>query len=69
MATIEEIRAISIPACNKFRVKRLELFGSPASGVASTDSDVDLLVAFEEPSNHVGEEFRFAPLCRGYLGM
>jgi len=28
----------------------LELFGSPASRVASTDNDVDLLVAFEEPS-------------------
>lgn len=33
--------------CRRFRVARLELFGSRAKGTARPDSDVDLLVSFE----------------------
>jgi predicted nucleotidyltransferase len=32
--------------CRRYRVARLEAFGSFASGEASADSDVDLLVTF-----------------------
>ena len=46
---LEEIKGIPILAYSKFKkVKRLELFGSLACGGTSTDSDVDLLVEFEE---------------------
>jgi len=42
--------------CRRHRVARLELFGSRARGDARPDSDVDLLVTFEE--GHVpGLEF------------
>jgi predicted nucleotidyltransferase len=33
--------------CRRFRVAKLELFGSRAKGTARPDSDVDLLVNFE----------------------
>ena len=55
MMTLEEIEVIQSPACNKCRVKRLDLFGSVACGVASTDSDVDLLVEFEGPDQKLSE--------------
>ena len=32
--------------CRRYRVSRLELFGSRAKGIERPDSDVDLLVAF-----------------------
>ncbi len=34
--------------CRRYRVAKLELFGSRATGTARPDSDVDLLVTFEE---------------------
>lgn len=34
--------------CRRYHVGRLELFGSRAKGTARPDSDVDLLVTFEE---------------------
>jgi uncharacterized protein len=34
--------------CRRYHVARLELFGSRAKGTARPDSDVDLLVTFEE---------------------
>ena len=40
----DELAAI----CRRYRVARLELFGSRARGEARSDSDVDLLVTFEE---------------------
>lgn len=35
---------------NRFGVVRLALFGSVARGVASQESDVDILVAFDGPA-------------------
>jgi predicted nucleotidyltransferase len=35
------------PLCRRFRVRRLDLFGSTASGKAGADSDLDFLVEFE----------------------
>lgn len=34
--------------CRQYHVAKLELFGSRAKGTARPDSDVDLLVTFEE---------------------
>ncbi len=34
--------------CRRFHVQKLELFGSRAKGTARFDSDVDLLVTFED---------------------
>ena len=34
--------------CRRFHVAKLELFGSRATGTARPESDVDLLVTFEE---------------------
>ena len=34
--------------CRRYRVARLDLFGSRAKGTARPDSDVDLLVTFED---------------------
>lgn len=39
---IEQIKA----SCKKFRVKRLEVFGSFSTGDFNNESDVDLLVEF-----------------------
>lgn len=33
--------------CRRFRVRRLDLFGSAATGKAGADSDLDFLVEFE----------------------
>ncbi|HIA68595.1 TPA: hypothetical protein EYN98_21655, partial [Candidatus Poribacteria bacterium] len=46
-----------IPACRKFKVKRLDLFGSLATGISSSDSDVDLLVEFEAPDLQPAKRF------------
>ncbi|MBU0676674.1 MAG: nucleotidyltransferase domain-containing protein [Verrucomicrobia bacterium] len=46
---IEEIKMVAEPACERFRVKRLDAFGSTARGTAKETSDVDLLVEFKEP--------------------
>ena len=34
--------------CRRYRVTKLELFGSRAKGTARADSDVDLLVTFKD---------------------
>jgi len=34
--------------CRKYRIARLEVFGSRATGTARPDSDVDLLVSFQD---------------------
>lgn len=34
--------------CQKYRVARLDVFGSQARGTSRPDSDVDLLVTFED---------------------
>src|SRR5919106_5329780 len=46
--TLEEIKKVAGPACRKFKVKRLDLFGSLARSEETAQSDVDLLVEFEE---------------------
>jgi predicted nucleotidyltransferase len=36
--------------CNRYRIRKLSLFGSTLKGTARPDSDVDLLVEFESGS-------------------
>jgi len=55
--TLEEIKKIAIPACREFNVKRLDLFGSLMRGEENVNSDVDLLVEFEEPDLHPSRRF------------
>jgi predicted nucleotidyltransferase len=55
--TLEEIRNVAAPACREFRVMRLDLFGSFARGSGSSDSDIDLLVEFEDPDLHPSKRF------------
>jgi predicted nucleotidyltransferase len=55
--TLEEIKKVAMPACREFKVKRLDLFGSLARGEHSIESDVDLLVEFEEPDLHPSKRF------------
>jgi len=55
--TLEEIKKVAMPACCEFRVKRLDLFGSLARGAGSTDSDIDLLVEFEDPDVQPAKRF------------
>ena len=55
--TLEEIRKVVLPACREFKVKRLDVFGSLARGQEAGDSDIDLLVEFEEPDLHPSKRF------------
>jgi len=55
--TLEEIKKVAEAACSKYRVKRLDLFGSLARGDNSSGSDVDLLVEFEDPDLHLSKRF------------
>ena len=55
--TLEKIKLIAHPACREFGVKRLDLFGSLSRGTATADSDVDLIVEFENPDIHPSKRF------------
>ena len=55
--TLEEIKRVALPACREFKVKRLDVFGSIARGQETGDSDIDLLVEFEEPDKHPSKRF------------
>ena len=44
----DELRKRLRPFCEKHRIRRLEIFGSAAGGLATSSSDVDLLVTLDE---------------------
>ena len=48
MLSLAEIQRRLLPFCEKYRIRRLELFGSAARGQGGPDSDVDLLVTLDE---------------------
>jgi hypothetical protein len=54
---IEDIRRAAVPACREFGVHRLDVFGSAARNAATSSSDVDLLVEFEEPNRSPAKRF------------
>ena len=47
----DELRRRLRPFCEKHQIRRLEVFGSAASGHASPGSDVDLLVTLAESAS------------------
>ncbi len=55
--TLEEIKKITDPACRDFGVKRLDIFGSFTRGEQTNNSDIDLLVEFDEPDLHPSRRF------------
>jgi predicted nucleotidyltransferase len=57
MMTLEQVREAAAPACAELGVKRLDVFGSVARGEATTRSDIDLLVEFEEPERELHRRF------------
>lgn len=44
----DELRKRLRPFCEKYHIRRLEVFGSAARGATEPGSDVDLLVTFDE---------------------
>jgi predicted nucleotidyltransferase len=60
---IEDLKRAALPACREFGVRRLDVFGSMARGAATPESDIDLLVEFNDPDQHPAKRF-FGPLHR-----
>jgi len=54
---LEDIKTVAIKACQDYDVQRLDVFGSLARGVATSTSDVDLLVEFREPDRQPSKRF------------
>lgn len=46
--SVAELRRVFRPFCEKYRIRRLEVFGSTAHGQAAPGSDVDLLVTLDD---------------------
>jgi predicted nucleotidyltransferase len=46
--SLTELRRLLRPFCEKYRIRRLEVFGSAARGQAAPGSDVDLLVTLDD---------------------
>ena len=55
--SIENLKTIAPAVCQKFDVKRLDVFGSVARGTSTKTSDVDLLVEFNTPKNYPAKRF------------
>ena len=55
--SIENLKTIVPAICQKFDVKRLDVFGSVARGTSTKNSDIDLLVEFNTPENHPAKRF------------
>ncbi|GHV26609.1 hypothetical protein FACS18948_2630 [Clostridia bacterium] len=49
MLTMDIIRRQALPLAVKYKVKRLEVFGSYADGTSTESSDVDFLAEFAVP--------------------
>ncbi|HKV45381.1 MAG TPA: nucleotidyltransferase domain-containing protein [bacterium] len=65
------LRSRIAEVCQRYQVRRLELFGSAArEGVLLDGSDVDLLVSFEdrEPGPRFGTYFRLRQELEALLG-
>ena len=55
--TIDTIRQAVIPACKKFAVRHLDVFGSVVRNQETAISDIDLLVEFNEPERTPAQRF------------
>lgn len=65
---VETDREALVQFCQRNRIAKLELFGSRAKGTARPDSDVDLLVTFEDGYTPGLEFFGMADELEGILG-
>ena len=54
---LEYLRTVATPACERFGVRRLHVFGSVARGDEGPESDVDLLVELEHPELRPSKRF------------
>jgi predicted nucleotidyltransferase len=52
-----DIQAAAAPVCAELGVKRLDVFGSLARGEERPDSDVDLLVEFNDPARQLHRRY------------
>ncbi len=55
--TLDNIREIAIPACEKFDVKRLDVFDSFARAEGTEASDIDFPVEFDRPDIKPSKRF------------
>ena len=55
--TLHEIRQLVLPACQKFNVKRLDVFGSLARSEGTEESDIDFLVEFKDAADKPSKRF------------
>jgi len=46
--SVADLRRVFHPFCEKYRIRRLEVFGSTARGQAAPGSDLDLLVTLDD---------------------
>ena len=59
---IKEIKTAVLPVCRELDVRRLDAFGSIARGTNGPDSDLDLLVEFDDPDRQPARRF-FGLFC------
>jgi predicted nucleotidyltransferase len=55
--TLHEIGQLVLPACERYNVKRLDVFGSCARSGETRGSDVDFLVEFNDPEDRPSKRF------------
>lgn len=65
--SLRQLRTVLRPFCEKYRIKRLEVFGSVARGSSGESSDVDLLVTVDESAS-TGELLEMAGEAEELLG-
>ena len=54
---IEAIKVAALPACRRYGVRKLYVYGSIVRREATEASDVDLLVEFDEPDRNAASRF------------
>lgn len=65
----DELRRRLLPFCEKHPIRRLEVFGSVASGTATPGSDIDLLVTLNESATvSTGELLEMAGEAEELIG-
>ena len=53
MLTTQDIKTILPDICQRYGIKYVEIFGSIARGEKKPDVDIDLIIEFEEPKDHM----------------
>lgn len=58
MITTDDIKASLPTICKKFKIKYVDIFGSFARNERQEESDIDLIIEFEDPiEEHVSERY------------